>query len=293
MEGAPAGSRKCGGTRRHMRRPVRVDLGPPNRAMAAARLAAGIFVAATVIYGFVIGGYPKHGLDYVQDQTRLTLIRAGFTVRHLDIEGQNQASREDILEALRLGEGATIFSIDAAAVKRRLERIAWVHRAKVMRLLPSTVHIVIDERVPFAVWQIEGEMRLIDAEGRVIAALGIDQAKMPLVVGKGAPGMASDLFALLETRTLLRTRVLAAVRVGDRRWTLKLKNGVEIKLPEERIKPALERLGELEQAHGVLSANIASIDLRLADRITVRLTDKAAARRDAAKADEKNNGRNT
>jgi len=253
------------------------------RALAAARMAAGLFIGATVIYGIAIGGFAGRFADYAQDRIQAAVIQAGFTVRRLDIEGLGRTSRDEIVDALGFAEGAPIFSVDSVAAKQRLERLSWVSRAKVMRLLPSTVQVVIEERVPFAVWQINGKMNLIDAEGRKIAAVAReDYAALPLVVGEGAPREARRLFAALETHGDLFPRILAAVRVGKRRWTLKLKNGVEIKLPEERIAGALERLTELERARDILSADIKSVDLRLGDRISVRLSDAAAARRKEA-----------
>ena len=75
---------------------------------------------------------------------------------------------------------------------------------------------------------------------------------------------------------------MAAVRVADRRWNLKLRNGVEIRLPEEDAAGALDRLAELDEARGVLSSAVMAIDLRLADRVTMRLTPEAAVDLDLA-----------
>ncbi len=256
----------------------------PNRALAAARMAAGLFIGATIIYGVAVGGYAGRLAGNIQDQARAAMVHAGFTVQQLAIEGLNQTSREDIVKTLGFGEGTPIFNVDSITSKQRLEKLSWVREAKVMRFLPSTVHVVVEERIPFAVWQIDGKMRLIDVAGRVITPVAReDYPNLPLVVGKGGPTKVRELFALLNAHAELKSRVLAVVRVAERRWTLKLQNGVEIKLPEERIASALDRLAELEQARGVLSADIKSIDFRLGDRISMRLTDEAVARRENAR----------
>ena len=265
-------------------RAARTAPSAPNRALAAARMAAGLFIGATIIYGVAVGGYAGRLAGFTQEQARLAMAHAGFTVQQLAIEGLDQTSREEIVEALGFGEGTPIFDVDSIAAKQRLEKLNWVRQAKVMRFPPSTVQVVIEERVPFAVWQIDGKMRLIDAGGRIIASVAReDHANLPLVVGRGGPAKVRELFALLNAHAELKSRVLAVVRVAERRWTLKLKNGVEIKLPEERAASALERLAELEQARGLLSADIESIDFRLGDRISMRLSEEAAARRENAR----------
>ena len=252
-----------------------------NRALSAAPMAASLFIGAAVIYGIAIGGYARHFAEGVEGGARTAMLYAGLTVKNLEIAGRDKTSREDIVQALGFDEGAPILSVDGAAAKQNLEKLSWVRHSKVLRFLPSTVQVVIEERLPFAVWQLNGKMHLIDVEGREITAVEReDYAKLPLVVGKGAPGEANKLFAMLEKHADLSARVMAAVWVGERRWTLKLNNGVEIKLPEERIAGAFDRLIELEQARGVLSADVKSIDLRLGDRISVRLSEETSAKRD-------------
>ena len=258
----------------------------PSRALAAARMAAALFIGATVIYGIAIGGFAGRMAERAQEGVRSAMQHAGFVVQRLEIEGSDKTTREDIVEALGFSEGVPILSVDGTAAKEKLEQLSWVRHAKVMRFLPSTVQVVIEERVPFAVWQIDGKMHLIDVEGSRIAAVAReDYADLPLVVGKGAPDQASPLLEILKSHPELHSRVMAAVRVGERRWTLKLNNGIEIKLPEERIAGALDRLAELDQMRNLLTAEIESIDLRLGDRISVRLDEKAAAAREALRKD--------
>jgi cell division protein FtsQ len=75
----------------------------------------------------------------------------------------------------------------------------------------------------------------------------------------------------------LQQHLVAAIRVGDRRWTLKLASGVEIMLPDDNIQEALASLTKLDSERGVLRRDIAAVDLRLLDRITVRLRETAVA----------------
>jgi cell division protein FtsQ len=80
----------------------------------------------------------------------------------------------------------------------------------------------------------------------------------------------------------------AAVLVAERRWNIVLKNGVDIRLPQVDAEQALDTLVELDRDKKLLSRDIAVVDLRLPDRVTVRLSDDAAAaRQDALNKDKK------
>jgi cell division protein FtsQ len=68
---------------------------------------------------------------------------------------------------------------------------------------------------------------------------------------------------------------------------LRLKNGLDVRLPEEGVGPALDRLVTLDRETKLITRDIASIDLRLPDRVTVRLSPAAAqARSDAIKKEK-------
>ena len=73
--------------------------------------------------------------------------------------------------------------------------------------------------------------------------------------------------------------VRASVFVGERRWNLRMKNGVEVRLPEAGAAAALERLAGLDAQTKLTTRDITIIDLRLPDRVTVRLSDAAAQAR--------------
>ena len=246
------------------------------------RVATGVFLVATCAYGVAMGGYVQRSADYLVRQTSSVVELAGFTVKKLTIEGQSRTSDQELVRALGITSSQSMLSFDSGAAQGRLETLPWVRQAQVMRLLPSRIHIVIEERTPFAVWQHNGKTRLIDPDGAVIAPVGSGaRPDLPLVVGVGAAKQAKALFALLAGKPELSEQLRAAVRVADRRWNLKLVNGVEIRLPEENVAYAVNKIEQLDREHGVLSSDIEAVDLRIQDRVTIRLTKDAAARRDA------------
>ena len=119
---------------------------------------------------------------------------------------------------------------------------------------------------------------MVDAEGVVLApALREAYVNLPLVVGEGAAKHAAELFAQLEPFTDFKRHLIAAIRVGDRRWTLKLLTGIEVMLPDDNIQEALASLTKLDSERDLLKRDIAAVDLRLLDRITVRLRETGAA----------------
>jgi cell division protein FtsQ len=269
------------GTRRVIKRsPKGVRLGRlgPDLARGKWLLLCVLFLGSAVAYGAWIGGQTALVYGLFTGGVEHLAVAAGFGVKKISVEGQLHATDAEITAALKAGPDTMMLGFDTDAAKERLEALPWIRHAQVMRLLPSTLQVLVEERIPYAVWQKDGQTYVVDAEGVVLApALREAYADLPLVVGEGAGKSASSLFDALAPYGDLKQKLVAALRVGDRRWTLKLASGVEIMLPDDNVAEALTSLAKLEQERGVLEREIAAVDLRLLDRVTVRLRETASA----------------
>ena len=213
--------------------------------------------------------------------TMLDLSAAlGMRLGALTVEGRTMTSRDDLLAALDVERGSPILAIDVAHAKTAIEALPWVKTAKVERRLPDSVHILIEERTPYALWQRDGRYTLVDHDGKAIVDVPNADQSLPLIVGPDAPQHAAALFDTLSTETTLAGRVRAAVRVGDRRWNIYLdsfQGGIAVRLPEGDFGAAWTRLAALEHDHKILERDLDFIDMRLEDRLVVRVHKDASA----------------
>jgi cell division protein FtsQ len=197
----------------------------------------------------------------------------GLTIADIRVEGRETTDRETILAALAAGPGTPILAVNPARAKAQLETLPWVRKAVIERRLPSTLYVRLVERKPLALWQHGGKLELIDREGAAIPTPRLDRfAKLPLVVGEGAAGHAAELLEMLASEPELAARVTAAVRVGDRRWNLRIDNTVDVLLPAEAAASAWSQLARIERSSAVLKREVQTIDMRLSDRLVLRVS---------------------
>ena len=207
-------------------------------------------------------------------------VAAGFTVQEVFVVGRVETGAEELRAAVGVERGDSMLAFDPGAARDRLLELGWVKDATVRRRLPNAVDVAVVERRPFALWQDAGRLALVDRDGEVITRRRLERfAKLPLLVGEDAGRHAAQLIDALALQPRLYAEVEAAVRVGGRRWNVRLKNGVEVNLPEEGAAEAWARLAEIEARQGVMSKDIVAIDMRLPDRLVVRMTPEAAERR--------------
>lgn len=243
----------------------RLDMSP--RAVVIS-IAAGVVllgaVLATGARADRIGASIGQGLDGLA-------VGMGLKLDKVFIEGESAEATGAIQRAVQLNAGQAMTSIDLNAVRERVEQVGWVKSARVVRLLPNTLIVHVVEHDRLAVWQAGGRNMVIDSHGEVIP--GADAGRypnLPLVVGKGAEQAAAEVLPLIAQRPRLMARLEALVRVDERRWDLRLKDGSLIQLPATDQDAALIQLDALDQRERLLELGFARIDLRTPEEVAVR-----------------------
>jgi cell division protein FtsQ len=249
--------------------------------------ASALFVGAGIAYGVVKGDHVAMMVEALIDTRDAVANAAGFGIASVSLSGGHHVSRDQILAAAGVTERTSLLFLDVQAARNHLLGIPWIAEATVRKLYPDRLQITVSEREPFALWQHGGTVSVISIDGTVIAPLR-DRifAGLPLVVGQGAGVRAREFLALLDRHSALRETVSASILVAERRWNLRLKNGLDIKLPEANVEQALDRLEALDRDRQLLSRDISVVDLRLSDRVTVRLSEEAAQAREQARKDK-------
>jgi cell division protein FtsQ len=248
--------------------------------------AAALLLLASVTYGAVIGGHGPQIAENFQNVCDTVANKLGFRISEVALAGEHEIGRDEILVLAGISDRTSLLFLDAARTRARLLTNPWISEATVLKLYPDRLRIEIRERQPFALWQKDGQIALIAADGTVLQdAVPARFSELPLVVGKGAEQSAQDFLALVARYPLIAKLNEASVLVAERRWNLHLKSGLEILLPEAGAEDALRTLVDLDRSKKLLSRDITTVDLRLPDRVIVRQSDGAAAAREQALKD--------
>jgi cell division protein FtsQ len=164
--------------------------------------------------------------------------------------------------------------VDAGAIRDKLLRFGWVKDARVLRRLPDTLVIDIVERKPAALWQSKGQLALIDAEGVVLDRVPVNQMPdLPLLIGAGANQQEEQLARMMADVPTLKPQLASATWVGGRRWDLNFQSGETVALPEgdRAARVALAKFARADRQSGLLGRGMVRFDLRVPDKMIVRL----------------------
>jgi cell division protein FtsQ len=264
-----------------MRRLSRAGPHRPRRGAALARLYRAVrWLAVIALVAVGVAGAVRSELwpqaQGIRQEALAWLIdrsaALGMRVADIRVEGRGTTDRATILAALGAGLGTPILAVDPVRAEKRLEALPWVSAAVIERRLPDTLYVRLVERTPLALWQHDGKVHLIDEAGSVIPVTRLDRfAKLTLVVGADAASHAARLRAMLAKQPDIDARVTAAIRVGGRRWNLRIDRRIDVLLPADDAAGAVAALARLERSSAILDRDVETIDMRLPDRLVVRV----------------------
>lgn len=207
------------------------------------------------------GYFSKYKKDISKEIVKIT-ENAGLTLQIVYIEGLKNLN-ENIVRSVLPSNTQPLFSLSLEEIKKDVESIGWIESAEIRRKLPNELHIKVKERVPSAIWQYEGNLHLIDKNGIIISYTDIKRfSNLPIIVGEEANIHAFSLLTFLTEEPDLMKRVSSIIRVGGRRWNVRFKNGIEVKLPEANPDIKWRLLSKMQKEKRILDRVIKGIDLR-------------------------------
>ena len=235
-------------------------------------IALAVFVGVIWVGSWLyLSGALARANDWAQDKIVMASAEAGFTVDNILVEGRNYTDPTVLLAIVNVQKGDPLFSFNPQDAQDLIAQIGWVENVQVERRWPDTIYIGLTERTPMVLWQSDKRLKLLDSNGEVIVTDNLQRfAELVMISGSGAPEHAKALMGDLSAEPEILKHIETAKRVGQRRWDLRTKNGVEIQLPEEDVGLALRRLAGAQEEDGLLDKDIVSIDMREPDRISVR-----------------------
>src|SRR5438034_854739 len=239
----------------------------PHRAGVAA---TALMLLGSAGFGIVKGGHVEELASAASDTRNALANSAGFRITAVAINGRKQLTQDEVLAIGGVNGRSSLLFLDATAVRERLKANPWIAEATVLKLYPGQLQIELVERSAFALWQRDGKLSVIADDGAVLE-----------------PYVSRRFLSLLARYPQVSAATKAAIFVGERRWNLRLNDGLDIRLPENDVGTALAALSKLDKEDRLFSRDIVAVDMRLPDRLTVQLSDDAAKAREELFKDKK------
>ena len=223
----------------------------------------------------ILGGLAAGVVLYIERASLSVAIidasaNSGLHLQTIEVQGRAHTSKDVLMAVSELTLGQPMLTISLPELHDKLSTIGWVKDVAIERRMPSTIRLILTERVPMALLQTEGGHRVIDKDGEIIS--GADPSAfghLTVVAGTSAGVNAAPLLNILRTEPELFAEVWAVTYQSERRWDVHLRNGIRVRLPETDPRTAWSRLAIIDHSKQITDRDLAVIDLRVPDQMIV------------------------
>ncbi|MGH8252290.1 MAG: cell division protein FtsQ/DivIB [Steroidobacteraceae bacterium] len=192
-------------------------------------------------------------------------------VRSIVIDGTFQrVTVVEIQQAARASLAGGFVSADLDSLRKAVEALAWVDRARVQRVWPDSVRIEIVEQQAAARW---GEDGLLNTRGELFAS-GVRHVPPELPRLDGPPGtewQVAQRFLATQDRLVEQGLRVAALRLDARgAWEVDLSNGVTVRLGRRQVDERMDRFVEVgAQVIAGRAADVHYVDMRYSNGFSI------------------------
>ena len=195
-----------------------------------------------------------------------------YSLSVVNINGLNYINEDEILNLINFYRGSSIFLIPIKKIAKKISQNNWVKSINIKSNYKDTIIINIDESKPIGIYTTGIQNILFSDELKILENIANNEKRFNTLIkfeGKNSIYESSKLLDVLPDDFI--EFVDKAFLINKRRWNLKLKNNILLKLPENNIKKALENFIKIyiNFSNDEL-IDIETIDLRMKQKIILK-----------------------
>ncbi len=235
-------------------------------------------ITAVILLSFYSLPYLLKNSNIILNKS-MELAQLDIKLKNVKILGIENTKPTEVINIVSGLKETSLSNIDLHEISTQINNIDWIKKSELRKIYPSTLVVKVYEHNPIAIWFNNGNKFLVDDESEIIKELNPNNFKnLKVIAGLNALEDIPEIISMIRNYPEFEKKIKSLLRVGDRRWTVRLHNGITIHLPEKNVANAIEEIEQLDSKHALLSRYVDIIDMRLPDRIDIMPSGVAMSR---------------
>ena len=192
------------------------------------------------------------------------LINNGFMIKNVEVLGNKYLNKNDIINIVTSSTNDNIFNVNIKRIHEKIRKITWVKDASIKVIYPDTIRILLNEKIPIAIWQNKYGNQLVTKNGEIILEKNLNYFKynLPIIIGNNAHKNINTILEILNINKSFAKNIWSLTFVNERRWDIHFNQGLTIRLPSINVKEAWQKISFLNENFNILKLGLIEIDLR-------------------------------
>ena len=185
-------------------------------------------------------------------------------LKHIKISGLSETENKLILDQIENLNLKNTFLIDKKEISKLINSNSLIETFQIFKKYPSTIKIIIKKTLFLAKMNYKNEIFIIGSNGKLIPN-NFHTDKLPFVFGKPEIEEFLKFKKIIDQSKFSYDHIKSLYYFPSKRWDIKLKNNVLLKLPNNSTKASLDSAYNFLENYNVGKFTI--IDIRVNNQI--------------------------
>ena len=203
-------------------------------------------------------------LEQFEFYKNIILYGSNFkTVPNLIILGYKYTDKKSLEYELSKKLNLAKNKSDLSVISNVLKKKNLIKKFIITKTSKNLLTIKLEEKNIIGLANIENNNYLIDDDNNLIKSkISTNLSHLPIFYGKNSNKNANVILRSIRESDI-NLNYISFSLIDNRRWNIKLNNGVKILLPENNVTDTLKLLKKIDTEHDILKGNFVEIDLRI------------------------------
>ena len=202
--------------------------------------------------------------DLIQEYSN----KYNYNLKKIEVTGLTNLNKDEILIFFNKFKNSSIFLVPVKEISNEIKKNKWIKEVNIRNDYKNTLKVNIKEETPIGIYENNNQKILFSKNLVILEILGKNHDYKNLISFYGENSIINSKYLISKIDQDIKKMIQSAIFIENRRWNIRLKNKITLKLPEKNLKEAINNYKKIY-------SNLSNKDLKDIEIIDLRIPNQA------------------
>ena len=223
-----------------------------------------IFIIFFVYLYLNINKFANSTSDLIQQYSN----KYNYNLNKIEVIGLKNLNKDEILIFFNKFKNNSIFLVPVKEISNEIKKNKWIKEVNIRNDYKNTLKINIKEEIPIGIYENNNQKILFSENLVILEILGKNHNYKNLISFYGENSIINSKYLISNIDQDIKNMIQSVIFIENRRWNIKLKNKITLKLPDKNLEEAIKNYRKIY-------LNLSNKDLKDIEIIDLRIPNQA------------------
>ena len=191
-----------------------------------------------------------------------------YNLKKIEVTGLTNLNKDEILVYFNKFKNNSIFLVPVKEISNEIKKNKWIKEVNIRNDYKNTLKVNVKEEMPIGIYENNNQQILFSNNLSILEILGKNHDYKNLIIFFGENSIINSKYLTSKIDKDIQQMIESVKFIENRRWNIKLKNNIIIKLPEVKLDEAMKNYKKIY-------SNLSNKDLKDIEIIDLRIPNQA------------------